>query len=288
MIIFILFILLINTSYYIWPYISDALRSFFTKIPYNFGLIALFPALIAVFRAFFLTLLEAIDHKSLKYVKSSFLKGAVLWTTYYSISFFALLLSSQLVKSLNISPVFNFNDLKLYGLEVLIFFIGVDFFYYWFHRSQHEFPVLWKFHEFHHSIENLTAANSTHHWSEEYFRIIPYTLPVAILFQGTAENYMLVTAFILSWAGYIHCNSPRAALPNFLKYFVVDNRFHFAHHGKGNEYKNKNFGAFIPLWDVIFKTHYFSDEEKLPETGVEGKSEPNVIGFLKFTVPNDN
>ena len=39
-------------------------------------------------------------------------------------------------------------------------FVGVDFFYYWFHRSTHEVSLFWGFHVVHHQSEeyNLSVA----------------------------------------------------------------------------------------------------------------------------------
>jgi sterol desaturase/sphingolipid hydroxylase (fatty acid hydroxylase superfamily) len=44
--------------------------------------------------------------------------------------------------------------------SVLVLFVGVDFFYYWFHRLAHEISVLWGSHIVHHQSEeyNLTVA----------------------------------------------------------------------------------------------------------------------------------
>src|SRR5262249_56446769 len=49
-------------------------------------------------------------------------------------------------------------------------FLVFDFFYYWFHRSQHAWPWLWQVHRLHHSEHCLNVTtNYRHHWLEEFF-----------------------------------------------------------------------------------------------------------------------
>lgn len=283
--IFTLFLLLVHISYAVWPKLSEVLTPLLGLLPKDFG-VSLLIALSWIFFAMFLMVLEAIDHRSLRYSKSVFLKGAVLWLIFYAISYFSIQLSGYLRDAAGITPLLNLNELKWFGVEVFLYYLFIDFFYYWFHRAQHGVKFLWRFHEFHHSIEDLTAANSTHHWTEEFFRILPFTLPIAFLFQGSTQTYVLISAFLASWGPYIHCNAPRAALPRAFKYLIVDNRFHFSHHGRAQKYHDKNFGAFIPLWDILFGTAYFEKEVELPKTGVEGKVEPSIIEYLKLDVPN--
>ncbi|HRG87913.1 MAG TPA: sterol desaturase family protein, partial [Chitinophagales bacterium] len=45
-------------------------------------------------------------------------------------------------------------------ITFVLLFIGVDFFYYWFHRLAHEISILWGSHVVHHQSEeyNLTVA----------------------------------------------------------------------------------------------------------------------------------
>src|SRR5471030_1750940 len=44
-------------------------------------------------------------------------------------------------------------------------------FYYWLHRAQHAVPLLWRFHRVHHSITEMSAVSSYHHFRSEERRV---------------------------------------------------------------------------------------------------------------------
>ena len=42
-----------------------------------------------------------------------------------------------------------------FAVQALMLIVAGDLYYYWAHRLFHSFPVLWKFHAIHHSIEDM-------------------------------------------------------------------------------------------------------------------------------------
>ncbi len=71
-------------------------------------------------------------------------------------------------------------DLAATLLSLLIF----DFFYYWWHRSEHRYPGLWAIHKLHHLDPAINVStNFRHHWLEDVGRIPVITIPMAILFD---------------------------------------------------------------------------------------------------------
>jgi alkylglycerol monooxygenase len=66
-------------------------------------------------------------------------------------------------------------------LTIALLFLGVDFFYYWFHRLAHEVSVMWGSHVVHHQSEeyNLTVA-LRQAWVQGAFSWVFY-LPLAFV-----------------------------------------------------------------------------------------------------------
>ena len=53
------------------------------------------------------------------------------------------------------------------GLQLLVFFVLLDFVQWLTHIALHRFPVLWKFHQVHHSVKEMGfAAHLRYHWME--------------------------------------------------------------------------------------------------------------------------
>jgi sterol desaturase/sphingolipid hydroxylase (fatty acid hydroxylase superfamily) len=140
----------------------------------------------------------------------------------------------------------------------LLCFVGVDFFYYWFHRASHEVNFLW-------------AAHSVHHQSEEY------NLTVALR-QGALQGWF-------SWVFYLPlalCGFPPVmfltlASVNTLYQFWIHTRVigrlgaleswlntpsnHRVHHGRNPRYIDRNHGGTLIVWDRLFGTYAAETEE---------------------------
>ncbi|MBK7390231.1 MAG: sterol desaturase family protein [Bacteroidetes bacterium] len=85
----------------------------------------------------------------------------------------------------------------------ILLFIGVDFFYYWFHRLSHEVNAMWAAHIVHHQSEdyNLSVA-LRQSWLQSAFSWVFY-LPLAILgFEPVM--FLTISAFNTLYQFWIH------------------------------------------------------------------------------------
>jgi sterol desaturase/sphingolipid hydroxylase (fatty acid hydroxylase superfamily) len=128
----------------------------------------------------------------------------------------------------------------------------VDFATYWVHRAFHQVPFLWSFHAIHHSsLEMDWLAGSRMHIVDVLVTRSVAFLPVFILGFAPAALYAYV-AFVSIHAVYIHANV-RWRWP-VLRWVIATPEFHHWHHSSEDEGLDKNFAAFLPFWDVVFRT----------------------------------
>lgn len=147
-----------------------------------------------------------------------------------------------------------------------------DFQFYILHRLEHRF--LWRFHAVHHSIRNLSAANSYHHWTESIWLTLS-TLPMLFI-DVQAGPTLAALAFLFHYQQfYIHSSSK----PHFglVRYALVDNRYHRIHHSVQSAHHDKNFGATTPLWDWLFGTLYMPESHEWPDVGLADLGEPQSL-----------
>ncbi len=140
----------------------------------------------------------------------------------------------------------------------LILFIGVDFFYYWFHRMSHEVNALWAAHIVHHQSEeyNLTVA-LRQSWFQGGFSWAFY-LPLA--FAGFEPiMFLTVSAFNTIYQFWIHTRAIDKMGP--LEWIINTPSHHRVHHGSNPKYIDKNHAGTLIIWDRMFGTFQKEEDE---------------------------
>ena len=102
------------------------------------------------------------------------------------------------------------------------------------------------------------------------------SLPLSMLSPAFGPRPILV-GLILSWQPiYLH-SATRLQLGRVMRTLVVDSRYHRIHHSLEPKHFDRNFGAATPLWDWLFGTAYFPNDDEWPDVGLAGLDEPTNI-----------
>jgi sterol desaturase/sphingolipid hydroxylase (fatty acid hydroxylase superfamily) len=166
-------------------------------------------------------------------------------------------------------------------LQGLAFLFIYDFFYYWFHRAQHELPFLWAQHKLHHSDVslNITTGNR-HHWLEEPMRVFVVLLPIALLFDQKPVTIGWLWTTLLLWGYFIHLNL-RLELGPLTPVFCGP-QVHRIHHSNKPEDFDRNYAAFFPIFDIVFGSYKAPRRGEFPTTGL-GDGE-NLNGLVRSSL----
>lgn len=185
---------------------------------------------------------------------------------------------------------FQFLDLSAYPwwLELLIFFILLDFVQWFTHVLLHKFTFLWQFHKVHHSVEEMGfAAHLRYHWMENILYKPLKTIGVMLIGGFEPEQAYIVHFFAITIGHLNHANVKITWGP--LRYIFNNSVMHLWHHAlnlpKGQR-TGVNFGISLSLWDYIFKTNYipndtgdialgFDDMDEFPTSFAK----QNIYGF---------
>jgi sterol desaturase/sphingolipid hydroxylase (fatty acid hydroxylase superfamily) len=148
-----------------------------------------------------------------------------------------------------------------------------DFFFYWYHRFQHE-SFLWQEHKLHHMDEQLCAFYRES-WLETLISGPLSAIPLAILFKLNPEQGAITGTIFTAWVVFIHTNI-RLHLGPFAVLFNAP-QGHRIHHSRMREHFDQNFAAFFPIWDVLFGTYHYPKRDEYPSTGVHGEKEVQTL-----------
>eukprot|EP01087_Luapelamoeba_hula_P013165 TRINITY_DN3755_c0_g1_i1.p1 TRINITY_DN3755_c0_g1~~TRINITY_DN3755_c0_g1_i1.p1 ORF type:complete len:534 (-),score=59.71 TRINITY_DN3755_c0_g1_i1:29-1630(-) len=140
-----------------------------------------------------------------------------------------------------------------------VMFLGVEFGYYWAHRTGHTINMFWAMHGIHHSSEeyNLSVAlrqSSVHGW----FGWV-YYLPLALLFPPSL--FLIHSQYNLLYQFWIHTPVVNTLGP--LEYVLNTPSQHRVHHGKNPYCIDKNYGGTLCVFDRMFNT-FQSEIEEVP------------------------
>mmetsp|Transcript_19694 Transcript_19694/g.63226 ORF Transcript_19694/g.63226 Transcript_19694/m.63226 type:complete len:468 (+) Transcript_19694:77-1480(+) len=133
--------------------------------------------------------------------------------------------------------------------------LGVDFGYYWLHRTAHEFHVLWSAHSVHHSGEDYNLATALRQGVLQPAYGWVFSLHNALFFSPTV--YAHHAALNTLYQFWIHTTVIGSLGP--LEYVLNTASHHRMHHRPPG---NCNYAGVLIIWDVIFGTFVPEDEQK--------------------------
>ena len=138
----------------------------------------------------------------------------------------------------------------VWGLALLV--IGVEFFYYWFHRYSHEIRWMWATHAVHHSPSQLNfAAAYRLGWTGLItFNWIFWLPMVAVGFHPGAV--FLVLGLNLVYQFWLHTEIVGKLGP--LEWVLNTPSHHRVHHATNPAYIDRNYGGVVIVFDRLFGT----------------------------------
>mgnify|MGYP000262163710 FL=1 len=164
--------------------------------------------------------------------------------------------------------VFNTSNWPI-GLQLVVFFVILDFVQWLTHVLLHKYEVLWRFHKVHHSVKEMGfAAHLRYHWMENILYKPLKTLGVMVL-GGFEPEQAYIVHFIAIIIGHLNHANIRITWGPF-KYILNNSVMHLYHHMKvlpENKPKGINFGISLSIWDFLFKTSYVPDDNGEIELG---------------------
>lgn len=156
-------------------------------------------------------------------------------------------------------------EIPVNAWTILPIFVGVEFCYYWFHRSSHRVRWFWTAHVVHHSSEKMnmtTAMRQSLLYSITGWWL--FFMPLVLLGVHPAVVFFLY-AVDLSYQFFIHTESVGKLHP-WIEYWFDTPSNHRVHHGRNPEYIDKNYGGVLIVFDRWFGT--YAEEKEAVDYGI--------------------
>lgn len=151
-------------------------------------------------------------------------------------------------------------------LEVALYGVVLDFWFYWYHRLMHDVPFLWRYHRTHHLTKHPNPLLTLYADTEQelfdiagiplmtYFSLKLIGLPMGFYDWWICHQFV-VFAELAGHSGLRVHGTPPSTVTWLLKFFDAELTIedHDLHHRKGWK-KSHNYGKQTRLWDRIFGT----------------------------------
>lgn len=134
-------------------------------------------------------------------------------------------------------------------------FLLLDMTFYWWHRANHEAPLLWRFHNVHHIDPDLDVTTSFRfHFVEILYSTAFRAAQVLVIGVSPLTFFVYQTVFTCGTA--LHHSNLRLPVgaERLLNIFIVTPRMHGIHHSAVRAETNSNYSVVFRWWDALFGT----------------------------------
>jgi len=157
----------------------------------------------------------------------------------------------------------------------------LDCWIYWWHRANHELPLLWRFHEIHHLDEFLDASSALRfHFGEVFLSSLARAAVIFLL--GVPLAHVVVFETLLALVTMFHHSNVRlpAGLERALSFFIVTPSIHWVHHHAIRADTDSNYSTLLSVWDRLFASRSATARSPDMPIGVEGGHDRGIVGLV--------
>jgi sterol desaturase/sphingolipid hydroxylase (fatty acid hydroxylase superfamily) len=190
-------------------------------------------------------------------MRQHLLHNVLMQVAIYLGSLVTAVLVVNAVDWLNTNKVGLFHHLDLpMWLNLVFGVMAFDFVNYWFHRTAHRIPVLWRFHRVHHSDTRMDASTNLRAHPVDLLVYFGLSNVVAAAIFGMDVTALGV--FFLVITPYVFIEHSNIKFPAWLDktfglIFTTPN-MHKVHHEQDQYYTDSNYADIFIIWDRIFGT----------------------------------
>ena len=163
-------------------------------------------------------------------------------------------------------------------IQSVLAFLLMDLTFYYWHRLNHRFDFLWRFHNVHHIDPDLDVSTGFRfHFVEIILSAAFRAIQVALI--GISSSTYIIYELIFQANTLFHHSNVYLPiqLESYLNWILVTPRMHGIHHSQVQDETNSNYSVVFPWWD---KLHY-TLRLNIPQSEI-------IIGVPAYSHPDDN
>lgn len=137
--------------------------------------------------------------------------------------------------------------------SLILDLIVLDLWTYAWHRANHEWPFLWRFHRVHHLDRFLDTTSAVRFHPGEVLISALARAPLIVLTDIPITSLLVFDTLVLLAALFHHSNVKLpASFEKVLRLFIATPSHHWVHHHTAREDTNSNYAVLLTIWDRVF------------------------------------
>jgi sterol desaturase/sphingolipid hydroxylase (fatty acid hydroxylase superfamily) len=156
--------------------------------------------------------------------------------------------------------------------------VAMDFALYIWHLLNHEMPLLWRFHQVHHSDLNMDVSTASRFHTGEI--IMSSAVKIVLIYLLGAEIIgVIVFECLLVFAAQFQHSSVKvpAGFERIFWLLFVPPSMHRIHHSVVIRERNTNYGTIFSLWDRTFGSLFKEVDQEKIVIGLGGYRDPKSL-----------
>lgn len=202
----------------------------------------------------------------------------------------ASLLISPISKfTINLTHTHEFGLLSLLPFNNLLLFVTgfllMDLTFYYWHRLNHEIPLLWRFHNVHHADPDLDVTTSMRfHCVEIAYSSVFRLIQLGLI--GVNPITFFCYEYVFQVCTFFHHSNVKLPIrfERIINKIFVTPRMHGIHHSNYQDETNRNYSVVFSFWDRLLQTIKLNIPQQAITIGVPGYLKPadNTLINLLF------
>ena len=157
----------------------------------------------------------------------------------------------------------------------------LDLWLYWWHRANHELPLLWRFHAVHHLDETLDTTSALRFHVGEVALSAGARAGLIVLLDLPLTSVVLFEGLVLACTVFHHSDARLPGpLERALSRVIVTPSIHWVHHHALRADTDSNYSTVLSCWDRLFRSRGRGLRTAGMPIGVEGAPDRPLLPLL--------
>ncbi|MEO2027540.1 MAG: sterol desaturase family protein [Fuerstiella sp.] len=189
----------------------------------------------------------------------------------------------------------NFGLLQLNDQYATVRFVAglivLDGWMYFWHRLNHQIPLLWRFHRMHHSDLKMDVTTATRFHVGEHMISAGLRLTLIPLLGLSVWQIVIYEMAVVAMTHFHHANISIGRMDRVFRWLIVTPDMHKVHHSRWQPETDSNYSVVLSIWDRMARTFRKSTDVNAIEFGLDELADERwqtIAGMMKTPLAEDS